>query len=428
MERKEIMPFVFLTRVGSEKFKTSFMSVSLLTQLCRENASANALIPRVLRRGTEKHPDMEKLEARLSELYGARIEPEIRKKGEIQCVGFMADFADDAYIPGGEKLLEPVAELMGELLCRPKTEKKLLCGEYVESEKEKLADEIRGRINDKRSYSVQRLIELMCPAENYGVSRYGGEDAVEEITQESLTERYRELLRTSCVEIFYCGSADFDRVEKAVASAFKELPEAEPDYDLGTDVRMNTVEEKVRYFEDKMNVTQGKLAIGFRMGDCMEEPDYGAMMVFNAIYGGSVNSKLFMNVREKLSLCYFASSVLERHKGVLIVSSGIEFSKYQEALDEIMAQLEAVKNGDFTDKELSDGIKYVVNSLRTVMDSQARTEDFYLSGIIDGVDMTPAELAGRVEKVTAEDVKQIAAGVTADAIYFLRGEDESLGA
>jgi predicted Zn-dependent peptidase len=228
--------------------------------------------------------------------------------------------------------------------------------------------------------------------------------------------------------VFYCGSASLDRVEKAVKAALRGLPEIEPDFDLGTDVRMNTVEENVRYFEDRLNVTQGKLAIGFRLGDCMEEPDYGALLVFNAIYGGSVNSKLFMNVREKLSLCYFASSSIERHKGIMLVSSGIEFQNYQKALDEIMAQLDAVRNGDFTDSELFDAKKYVVNNLRTIMDSQGRIEDFYLGQLIEGLDESPEELAERVSQVTADEVKTIASGVAADAIYFLRGEDEQVGA
>lgn len=419
--RTEILPGVALTCIKTDKFKTGCLSISLLTQLSRENAAKNALLPMVLRRGCTRLPDMEKISAELDMLYGARIEPLVRKFGEIQAVGFYADFADDAFVPKGAKLLEGVAALLGELLLSPNTRGGLLLPAYVDSEREKLLDMIRGRINDKRSYSVARLLELMCYGEDYAVSRLGSEDEAENINYQKLTRHYRELLAVSPVEIFYCGSAEPERVERVLKDALLNLPRGEIDYEIGTDIRMNTMEEEPRYFTEELDVTQGKLAIGWRMGDSMEDPDSAAIRVFNAVYGGAVTSKLFENVREKLSLCYFASSMTDMHKGVMVVSSGIEFEKYDEAKDEIFRQLEAIQNGELTPEELSYAKRYTASSLRTMTDSPGALENFYLSQTVEGLDYGPEELAALCEEVTKEEVVEIAGNMCCDAVYFLRG-------
>ena len=136
--RKEIMQNVFLTYLPADKFKTSALSAHLVTPLKKETASANALLPAVLRRGTMRCPDMESLSAALDTLYGAQIDYTVRKKGERQCVGFVASVIDDAFAPAGEKLLEPVADLLGELFLDPVTHNGHFLAEYVDSEKQNL--------------------------------------------------------------------------------------------------------------------------------------------------------------------------------------------------------------------------------------------------------------------------------------------------
>lgn len=416
-----VMPNVVLTCITTEKFKTGCLSVNLLTPLCRETASMNAAIPCVLKRGTATLPDMATISTRLDSLYGARISPTVRKKGEIQVIGFTSDFADDAFIPEQGSNLENISALLGEMLLMPNTHGGLLRKEYVESEKEKLIERIRGSINDKRSYSMRRLAELMCSMEDYSVYKLGTEADVENITSQSLSRHYRELLASSPIEIFYCGSAEPARVKAALKKAFATLPRNGEEPDIGTEIRMNSLEANPRYFKDELDVTQGKLAIGFRLGDCMQNPDTAAIKVFNAVYGGCVTSKLFMNVREKLSLAYFASSIVDLHKGILAVSSGIEFDKYDAALSEIFAQLEAVKNGSFSDEELQAAKRAVAGAYRSTEDSLGALEDFYLSQALTGPDCSPSELAALAEDVSKEEVVSIAAGVECDAVYFLRG-------
>ena len=425
--RTELMPGVFLSHLRSDKFKTACMSVTLLTQLRRETAAMNAVIPFVLRRGTTRYGDMEQLSRRMDELYGAAVEPVVRRIGEIQCIGFYGSFPEPDYLPGGEALLGDTCALMAQLLLDPATRGGLLLPQYVDSEREKLLDIIRSRMNDKRSYALTRCIEEMCCYEDFAVSRFGSESEAENIHYKKLTRHYRELIQTCPVEIFYCGKTDFKAVSAAMREAFSTMPRGEIDYDIGTDLRMNAVEDHVRFVEEEMDVTQGKLVLGFRLGECMEEPDIPALYVFNAVYGSGATSKLFMNVREKLSLCYYASSAVYLHKGIMLVSSGIEFDKLDAARDEILAQLDSIRRGEITDDELRSAKKSVASDLRAVQDSIGELEGFYLSQALDGLDYGPAELAALAEDVTKEDVQAIAKSIECDLIYFLKGSGEEDG-
>mgnify|MGYP004562435315 FL=1 len=425
--RTELMPGVFLSHLRSDKFKTACMSVTLLTQLRRETAAMNAVIPFVLRRGTTRYRDMEQLSRRMDELYGAAVEPVVRRIGEIQCIGFYGSFPEPDYLPGGEALLGDTCALMAQLLLDPVTRGGLLLPQYVDSEREKLLYIIRSRVNDKRRYALMRCIEEMCCYEDFAVSQFGSESEAENIHYKKLTRHYRELIQTCPVEIFYCGKTDFKAVSAAMRDAFSAMPRGEIDYDIGTDLRMNAVEDHVRFVEEEMDVTQGKLVLGFRLGECMEEPDIPALYVFNAVYGSGATSKLFMNVREKLSLCYYASSAVYLHKGIMLVSSGIEFDKLDAARDEILAQLDSVRRGEITDDELRSAKKSVASDLRAVQDSIGELEGFYLSQALDGLDYGPAELAALAEDVTKEDVQAIAESIECDLIYFLKGSGEEDG-
>ena len=421
--RDEILPGVFLTCLQTDKFKTGLLSVSFLTRLCREEASQNALIPSVLRRGTVYHPDMDALAARLDSLYGARVEPYVRKLGEIQAVGFWADFADDKYLPDGGALLEDVTALVGELLLSPNTRGGLLLPAYVESEKEKLLEDIRARVNDKTAYSRYRLVELMCAAEDYAVDVLGTEDAAENIGYVALTKRYKALISTAPAEIFYCGSAAPDRVAAALRDALLTLPRGEIDWDLGTDIRMNALEDQVRFHTDLMDVTQGKLAIGFRLGECMEDPDPAAIRVMNAVFGGCVTSKLFTHVREEMGLCYFASSGTDVMKGLLFVVCGIEPENRETALAEVLRQLDDLRDGQITAEELDAAKASLIGDLQSLSDSAAQLEAFWMSQNLQGLEYGPDELAALIEDVTAEDVTAVARSVECDMVYFLGPED-----
>ena len=420
--RTELAPCVWLTALQTDKFKTGCLSATLLTQLDRETAAENAVLPYVLRRGTASLGDMRAISARLDGLYGAAVEPRVRKLGEIQAVGFLSDFPEDRYLPeSGE--LESMTALLGELWLRPNTRGGLLLPDYVESERDKLLERLESLRNDRRSWALRRLIENMCAYEPYAVSAMGGSDEAEDLHYVKLSKKYRSLLASSPMELFYCGSRRGEEVADLIRNAMLLLPRAEIDLDLGTDVRMNAVESSPRYFTEEMDITQGNLALGYWLGSCMEDPNEPAIRVFNAVFGGCATSKLFTNVRERLSLCYYASSSVDMLKGILTVSSGIDFDKYEPALAEINAQLDTVRHGEITDAELSGAKKAVANALRQYPDSPLGLEDFYLRQAVQGLDASPDDMAALVEDVTAEEVTAIARGVELDAVFFLKGED-----
>ena len=423
VSRRELFPGVWLRTVHTNKFKSAYLSVTLLAPLEPETAAANALIPSVLRRGTAAHPDMESLSAALDELYGGAIEPAVRRKGETQCVGFVASFLDDAYALNGEKILESAAALLGELLLRPYTQDGIFCPDYTAGERANLIDRIRGQINDKRSYATHRLIQLMCGEEAFGTDKLGDETTAAAITPASLWQRYQELLRTAAVEVYYCGSAQPERVEAALSSALSGLPVNEARMVPDCEVRIHAGTQP-RVVEEALDVTQGKLAMGFRTGGitCWEE-EYPALAMCSAVFGGTTLSKLFLNVREKLSLCYYASSMLEKLKGLMLVSSGIEFDKYQTARDEILAQLEAVRRGEIADWELEGARRTLISGHLATLDDQGRQEEFWLGQAAAGLDTTIQELAGQFETITREQVAQAARKLELDTIYFLKGKE-----
>ena len=424
LSRTQITEGVYLNYLQSFKFKTACMSLTMLTQLNRETAAMNALIPYVLRRGTVQYPDMDAVSARLDELYGTAIEPAVRRMGEIQCVGFFASFPEEDFLPAEQNIMKNTAELMGQFLLSPNTKGGLFRPEYVDSEREKMLDTIRSRLNDKRSYAVTRCMEEMCCYEDFAVSALGSEEECENIRYKKLTQRYRTLLQTSPIEIVYCGRSLKSDVVEALKEALYTLPRGEIDCDIGTDIRMNAVEETPRYFEEEMDVTQGKLVMGFRLGKVMEEPDFAALNVFNAVFGSGSTSKLFMNVREKLSLCYYASSAINTHKGLMLVSSGIDFDKLEKVKAEVFAQLEEIKNGRISEDEFTSAISGVASELRSYMDIPSALESFYLSQILRGLDYGPSEMAQLVREVTREQVIEIANSVECDMIYFLKGKED----
>ena len=417
MIRKELADGVYLTHLPAQKFKTSFLSAQFVTPLCGETASHNALLSAVLRRGTTRYPDMQSLSAALDLLYGARLEYTIRKKGENQCVGFVASTIDDAFAPGGERLLEPVAALLGELVCDPVTQGGRFLPAYVEGEKENLADAIRSIINDKRDYADLRLLQEMCKEEPYGVSRLGDLKTLEKITGPKLYAHYLDLIATSRLELFYSGQADEARVEGALKEAFSALPR-EHITEAAVAVRRDAPQGP-RMVTEELDVSQGKLSMGFR---CATE-DLPAMLLANALFGGTSNSKLFLNVREKLSLCYFASSQYHRTKGIVTVSSGIETKNYQKAYDEIMVQLEAIQKGQLEDWELEGARSTMCNAFRSMEDSQGRMEDYYLGQAATGQAGEPSDWVRELENVSLDRVLAAANTLQLDTVYFLKGKE-----
>ncbi len=418
MTRKKIKENTYLTYVPSEKFKTGFFSAQMVMPLEKETAGLNALLVNVLSRGTLRCPNMAAIGRELDMLYGARLEPAVRKKSEVQMLGFIASCVDDRFLPQDQGLVEKMTGLLGEFWLTPVTENGLLLEDYVVSERENLADLIRSDVNDKRAYAARRLMEEMCHDEPYGVGRLGSAEDVEKITPQALSDYYyHTLLPKARLELFYCGSAAEDRVTEAFSRAFAALPrQGEPA--PFSPVRRSAPDE-CRIITEEMDVTQGKLCMGFRT----DSTDLPATSLMNAMFGGSSNSKLFLNVREKLSLCYYAGSVFHRLKGLITVSAGIECADYDRAVAEIFAQLDALRNGDWEDWELEGTLQSQLSGWRSVEDSASALEDFLLGQAAVDRDETLEELSAALLEVTPQRIRDAAAAVRPDTIYFLKGKE-----
>ena len=415
--RTEILPGVYLTAVQSDKFKTGCFSLNLLRPMKKEEAAANALIPSVLLRGSETCPDIASISAKLDELYGASVGTLVRKKGEVQLVGFYCDYVQDEYVD--EPVFAPLMAFLAELLLNPRLENGAFPEAVVDSEKLNLENAMLSRINDKRTYAASQLIRTMCAGQPYGIPRIGEPEDLKNITAKSLYAHYRDLLATSRVELFYMGSLSPEAVTKVLQAALAELPRAEVFVPVGTTPapQARPVQEKT----ERLDVTQGKLSLGFFTDITAKDPRYPALVLAATVFGGGATSKLFTNVREKMSLCYYASASFEKFKGVLSVSSGVEFSKLETAKTEILRQLEACKAGDITDDELESARGYLVSDLKIAMDSPGRLDDYYMGQILLEQDGTMEDLASAIARVTKQEAAEAIQALRLDTIYALEG-------
>lgn len=420
-ERLKISDGIFLNKITESKFTTNLISIGFICPLSEQTAGMSALLPDVLRRGCAKYPAMHDIEYKLAELYGARIEPCVRKKGDAVWCGFICDVLEEAFVPQNSELLKNLVSLLCQILTDPITSGNAFDKEYVESEKSKLCEKITAEISNKRSYSIKRMLEIMCEGEPFAVSQYGTVESVSAITAAQLFDYHASLVKSAPIEIFCCGRIPTGQLSEYFADCLsgvkREQIKAVPQTSLhkfGGDVK-NVTEE--------MDVIQGKLSIGFDIGTSPKDELYPAMMVANGVFGSGTASKLFLNVREKMSLCYYASSYIDKLKGIMVVASGINSKDFDAAKNEILHQLQEVKNGNISDDEMKNAKTAIVSALMAMQDSMQSQEDFGLSEFIGGYSLPAEELIEKINAVGKDDVIRAAQKITLDTVYFLKGKD-----
>ena len=419
MERIKICDGIHLNIIKSDKFNTDYFDFNILLPLKKETASLAALLPMVLKRGCEKYPTMASLNKKLDYLYSTGISSRVIKRGEVQVIGFLCDFLKESLLPEGEKLIDEVFDTLGSLIFEP-----ALCGssfnaEYVKSEKKNLCDEINSLINNKNAYAIKKCHEAMCPNDDFAISELGDIASVEKITPESLCEFYFELISHAQFELFYTGLCDRDKIIGLCQKLFSGVKLDKP-YQLGTKKFISRNSTPAELCED-MEVSQCKLIMGFSTDRTFYDGKYTAFSLFNELFGGSPTSKLFENVREKLSLCYFCRSIPEAHKGILTVASGIEARNYDLAVKEILLQLENTKNGIISDEELDSAKKSLINGYRELYDDGASLPLWYLSRFIAGNTQSIEEVIEEIPHITKEEITECARKVNLDTVFFLKG-------
>ena len=413
-----IQPGVTLRYCRDTRFKQGCFSFQLVREMKKEEAALNALLPSVLLRGTRRCPDLRAVTQRLDELYGAAIGPLVRRVGDYQTTGFYCGFMDDRFALPGDQVLRPMLEFVGELLMDSPRENGTFLPEFVESEKKNLISTIESDRNDKRLYAMRRLLRTMCAADSFGIPRLGEIEEVAAITPETLTRHYEKILRTSPVELFYVGSAPAEEVMDAVRPLLAGLARESQSLPSQTAFKSCPGQDLV----ETMDVTQGKLCMGFTTTITNRSKDFPAMQMLSAILGGGMTSKLFRNVREKMSLCYSIDSAYYGTKGILLASAGIDFDKEEITRREILNQLRACQEGDITDEELGAAREAILSSLRAVQDAPGAIENFYGTAALSGLCLTREEYMQAVEQATREDVVRCAQSLSLHSTYFLKGE------
>ncbi len=407
-------------RINTDKFKTSSINFFFLDDLTRENVTKNALLPAVMRRGCEAYPTFRDIALRLEMLYGASFDCGVTKKGEKHIIQFYTEFLSPEYIPDGTDSFKAAFDLLYSIVTTPVLEDGHFREDYLNQEKDNLKKLIESRVNDKMQYSVERCLEEVCRNEPYGIYDYGFIKDLDAISSSNLIQHYREILQTYPIQVYLAGSIRDEQAEEVVnrLSSMKR----------GTLKTLRngftpTDTTEPRQVTETMNVTQGKLCLGFRTNTTPDSEDYPALMVYNGILGGGIHSKLFQNVREKASLAYYAFSRLEKFKGLMVISSGIESKNKDKALEIMLKQLEDIKNGEITEQELEATVKTMETGIKSLRDSQMNIVDFFLSQSISGTNDNFDKMIKKVRSVTRDEVVRVASRIGLDTVYFLTAPD-----
>lgn len=419
IETITLLPGVTLRCYPDSRFKQGCLSFQIVRRMDAQEASMNALLPSVLLRGTHRHPDIRAITARMDELYGASAGALVRRVGDYQTTGLYCAFMDDRFCLPGDEVVSPMIDFLGELLFDAIRDKDGFDAEFVESEKKNLFSAIESERNDKRAYAMSRLLRIMCSADSYGIPRLGEKEDVTAIDRTGLYRHYMRILRESPIEIFYVGSAPSDKIAQTLAKllahldrAYQPLPPQSAFRDAGG-----------QHVTESLPVTQGKLCLGYVTPITNRAPEFAAMQVVNMLFGAGMTSKLFMNVREKLSLCYAIDSAYSAAKGIVTVSAGIDFDREALARAEIARQLDAICNGEITDAELLSAKQALLSSLRGTHDSPGSIEGYYSTSAVGGLNLTPQQYMQAVENVDTAAAARAAQTLTLHTTYFLRGVD-----
>lgn len=404
----------------SEKFKTNYFAVNFVLPLNRQTVTNAALLLRVLSRATEKYPSMALISQKLDYLYDMTMSFRSHKIGERLVVSFESDFIKNSYLPDNSTdLVFEAADMFEQVFFCPHLVDGAFDSTIVESERQDLINSIRAIVNNKNAYAKQRCTELMCKDEEYSLCENGYEEDALNITPQSLYKFYLDFINTARAEIFFVGKADLDVISEKLSEVFSKR-NYQAKNNFATFVS-GTPKETVLEVTEKMPVNQGKLALGFRTGVTLGDADSTAFYMFCEIFGGSPMSKLFMNVREKLSLCYYCRSAADFAKGVMFVLSGIESQNRDKAKDAILKELSDIQNGNISDEEFSAARLSLINGYNELYDNPPALSNWYLARILQGQFNHPSDVVEKIKTLTKKDVCLASKKAMLDTVYFLEG-------
>lgn len=401
----------------TDRFKTFAISVYIGQSLNEQAITQVALTPFVLRRGTVRLPETQQFREYLDELYGAGFGFDIYKRGNNQLVQFRMDMIHERFVSSSKSLLKQAIEFVGEVITKPALEQGHFKDKFVSAEKVTLQKKIEAIINDKIRYAAERCMEVMNEGDPYRLHPLGRIADLSSITSTSLYENYQKWLSKAPIDIYVVGETTLDEVRQLVHDAFQINREQCYSY---TAEKSKPVTRDTKTVVEKLDVNQGKLNLGLWSNVTYADDEYAAALMYNGILGGYPHSKLFMNVREKASLAYYASSRFDGHKGIIAVQSGIEIQNYERAVEIIQNQLEAMKRGDITESEIEQTRAMLNNHLRELQDSAYELISLDFNAVLSGKERSVQSLLQEVNAVDLSAIRKVAEQVQLDTIYFLR--------
>ncbi|MDM5155976.1 pitrilysin family protein [Bacillus sp. DX1.1] len=404
--------------IPTDKYKTNTFVFRLKAPLNEETVTERALLPYVLQSATEKLPSVIRLRQYLEELYGSSLAVDVSKKGEDHIISIYVDIANETYLQDAPPLFEKALAMLSDIVLHPATEGNGFLQSIVESEKRALVQRIEATYDDKMRYANERLIEEMCKVEPYRLSANGQKERVTSIASETLYQYYQKVLAEDEMDLYIIGDIGEDAID-LVGKYFSISPRAPKEKNVLLHKRNNEEQEIV----EKQELKQSKLNIGYRTYITYRDEDYFALQLFNGLFGGFSHSKLFVNVREKNSLAYYAASRFESHKGLLFVMSGIEAKNYEKAVTIIKEQMKAMQNGDFSEEEMKQTKSVIQNQILEAIDTPRGFVELLYHGVIAERTRPVEEWLTGIERVTKEDVVKVANSIELDTIYFLHGTE-----
>ena len=417
LQRRAIADGVWFSRIHDPKFYHNSISVTISTPLAEGKTAAAGLAAYLLRMGSRRCRDMTELECRLADLYGAVLDTDISRHGENQLLTFSIAGADDRFALEGESISRGCAELLGEILLEPKVEGNAFPEEAFRLEQQYLIDTIEAEINDKRSYAAQRCTAEMGRGCRFALPRYGTVQETLSATPKEAYGRYRELIRTARIEIFFSGCGSPDYAEEVFTKLFDGVERAPL---CPTPQRLPLRAERVTELAEQLPMSQSKLVLGFRTGLPRQRRARTALRVMTALLGGSTGSRLFTNVRERLGCCYYCGARVNLLTGILLIECGLEEANRERLQSAILAEIADLAAGHISPQELSHIKLAFQSSLCSIGDSLTRTEGWYLSGLLQGDPITPQQDMEEIASITAEEVAAAAAALTLDTVFFLQ--------
>lgn len=406
--------------IQSKKYKTINLIAKLRAPLERETITKRALLPYILKQGTKRFPNRKELQLKLDDLYGAVLSVDGGKKGENHILTYRLELANPKFVPGETEILEEGIQLFSELLFSPNAIDNKFDEEIFEREKETLKQKINAIKDDKMKYANMRLIDEMCKDEAYSLHVHGYEEDLSALTSENLYQYYETLLKEDQLDLYVLGDFNEKDMKNHILTFMKR--DAKVRENIQSTEQNKTDQIKSQEIIEKQNIGQAKLHIGYRTNILFKDEDYFALQVFNGIFGAFPSSKLFINVREKNSLAYYASSRMESHKGLLFVFSGIAPNDYEKARDIIREQLEAMKNGDFSEEDIQETKEMIINQLLETMDHSQGLIELLYQQVVGEKRITPEDLLEQIKKVTKEQVVRVAQKIEEDTVYLLTSE------